>query len=102
MSPFDQSTSRRRFLRFLAGSALFAYGAVTSYAGEGPTAATKLPDPIVWAPLDTQDLIASPKDAINVFDFEPVARKNVPLPTSAIWRRAPTMKSHYAPIARAF
>lgn len=78
MPPCDPSTSRRRFLRFLAGSPLFASGAVASYAGEGPTAATKLPDPIAWAPLDTHDLIADPKDAINVFDFEPVARKNVP------------------------
>src|SRR5689334_25157835 len=32
----------------------------------------------MWAPMRTEDLIASPKDAINVFDFEPVARKNVP------------------------
>ena len=78
MPPLDQSTSRRRFLQFLTGSPLYAYGAVASYAGDGPTAATKLPDPIVWAPLNTHDLIASPKDAINVFDFEPVARKNVP------------------------
>ena len=78
MPPCDPSTSRRRFLQFLAGSPLFAYGAVAAYAGEGPTAATKLPDPIAWAPLDTHDLIASPKDAINVFDFEPVARKNGP------------------------
>jgi isopentenyl diphosphate isomerase/L-lactate dehydrogenase-like FMN-dependent dehydrogenase len=32
----------------------------------------------MWAPLKTEELIASPKDAINVFDFEPVMRKNVP------------------------
>ncbi|HYB72536.1 MAG TPA: alpha-hydroxy acid oxidase [Candidatus Sulfotelmatobacter sp.] len=78
MSPCDRSTSRRRFLQFLAASPLFAYGGVASHAAEGPKAATKLPDPIPWAPLNTQDLIASPKDAINVFDFEPVARQNVP------------------------
>ena len=33
---------------------------------------------MVWAPLDAANLIKSPKDAINVFDFEPVCRKNVP------------------------
>ncbi|OLC12929.1 MAG: alpha-hydroxy-acid oxidizing enzyme [Candidatus Rokubacteria bacterium 13_1_40CM_69_27] len=33
---------------------------------------------MVWAPLSGPDLIANPADAINVFDFEPVARKNVP------------------------
>src|SRR5215510_8185843 len=78
MSPFDPSTSRRRFLQFLAGSPLFAYGGLEAFAGEGPKAGTKLPDPIMWAPLKTEDLIKSPKDAINVFDFEPVMRANVP------------------------
>src|SRR3989441_4802751 len=75
---FDQATSRRRFLQFLAASPLFAYGGFSAFAGEGPTAGTKLSDPIMWAPLRTEDLIKSPKDAINVFDFEPVCRANVP------------------------
>src|SRR3989441_6825995 len=78
MSRALRSASRRRLLQFLAGSPLFAYGGLASAAAEGPTPATKVPDPLVWAPLDPQALIASPKDAINVFDFEPVARKNVP------------------------
>ena len=78
MSSFDQATSRRRFLQFLAASPLFAYGGFTAFAGEGPTAGTKLSDPIMWAPLRTEDLIKSPKEAINVFDFEPVMRHNVP------------------------
>src|SRR5712672_1146855 len=75
---FDQTTSRRRFLQFLAASPLFAYGGFSAFAGEGPSAGTKLPDPIMWATLRTEDLIKSPKDAINVFDFEPVCRANVP------------------------
>src|SRR6266496_2391481 len=75
---FDQATSRRRFLQFLAASPLFAYGGFSAFAGEGPTAGTKLPDPIMWAPLRTEDLIKNPKEAINVFDFEPVCRANVP------------------------
>jgi isopentenyl diphosphate isomerase/L-lactate dehydrogenase-like FMN-dependent dehydrogenase len=33
---------------------------------------------MVWAATAAQDLIASPKDAVNVFDFEPVAFKKVP------------------------
>jgi 4-hydroxymandelate oxidase len=78
MSSFDQATSRRRFLQFLAASPLFAYGGFSAFAGEGPTAGTKLPDPIIWAPFRTEDLIKSPKEAINVFDFEPVMRHNVP------------------------
>src|ERR1700724_1409041 len=39
---------------------------------------TKLPDPLMWAPMRADELIKSPKEAINVFDFEPVCRKNVP------------------------
>src|SRR6516162_9357631 len=74
MSPIDRATSRRRFLQFLAGSPLLASSSLAALAGEAPS---KLPDPMLWAP-GTLDLIASPKDAINVFDFEPVARKNVP------------------------
>lgn len=76
--PIDRAASRRRFLQFLAGSPLFAYGGFASYAGEMVSPGTKLPDPIAWAPLNPDELIASPKDAINVFEFEPVARKNVP------------------------
>jgi 4-hydroxymandelate oxidase len=75
MSPIDRATSRRRFLQFLAGSPLLASSGFASWAAETPS---KLPDPMFWAPANLQDLIASPKEAINVFDFEPVARKNVP------------------------
>src|SRR5262249_34649052 len=39
---------------------------------------SKLPDPLMWAPMRADELIKSPKEAINVFDFEPVCRKNVP------------------------
>jgi len=33
---------------------------------------------MVWAPRSLDKLISSPKEAINVFDFEPVMQKNVP------------------------
>src|SRR5215211_4647288 len=67
--------SRRHFLKFLAGSPLFASGAVSALAGESPS---KLPDPMLWAPQNLEELIKNPKEAINVLDFEPVCRKNVP------------------------
>src|SRR5262245_19816309 len=75
-----QARSRRQFLQFLAGSPLLAGGFAASggsaaFAGEAPS---KLPDPIMWAPQNLEELIKAPKDAINVFDFEPVARKNIP------------------------
>src|SRR5215813_11313886 len=74
----DQAASRRRFLQFLAGSPLWAAGAVEASAGEGFMPGTKLSDPLMWAPMRADELIKSPKDAINVFDFELVCRKNVP------------------------
>ena len=59
--------SRRQFLRYLAASPLFA--------GKG----------FDWSWFDQQgqqaqepDLIASAAEAINVFDFEPVARRKIP------------------------
>jgi len=67
--------NRRRFMQFLAASPL---------AGSLPAAAQVLmpksrqSDPVMWAPMEADKLIKSPKEAINVFDFEPVARQNVP------------------------
>ena len=46
-SPIVLAASRRRFLQYLAGSPLFAPGAISAYAKE---AASKLPDPMIWAP----------------------------------------------------
>jgi len=65
---------RRRFLQFLAGSPLAASPAVLAQL----LPKSRLPDPIPWAALEPDKLIKSPKEAINVFDFEPVARQNVP------------------------
>jgi len=67
--------SRRKFLQFMAASPLMAS---TALAGEVPMVPVKPTDPVIWAPLDTNKLIKSPKDAINVFDFEAPCRVNVP------------------------
>jgi 4-hydroxymandelate oxidase len=66
------SAYRRRFLQFLASSPFTG----SAWAQLAPKA--RLPDPIPWAALEPDKLIKSPKEAINVFDFEPVARQNVP------------------------
>jgi 4-hydroxymandelate oxidase len=70
-----RAASRRRFLQYCAASPLVASGAFAAKALEVPS---KLPDPMTWAPPGSIDLIKTPKEAINVFDFEPVARQNVP------------------------
>ena len=53
------TSSRRRFLQFLAGSPLLAY------AGMAATSATG-------------SELATPAEALNVFDLEEIARKNLP------------------------
>src|SRR5687768_7291133 len=55
----DNTSSRRRFLQFLAGSPLLAYAssAATSVTGSDPV---------------------TPAEALNVFDLEEIARKNLP------------------------
>ena len=70
MSPHIDFASRRRLLKFLAASPLFARGALA----EGLRQA----DPADWAPRDLDKLIADPTQALDVFDFEPVMKKNVP------------------------
>jgi isopentenyl diphosphate isomerase/L-lactate dehydrogenase-like FMN-dependent dehydrogenase len=67
----DRSSSRRRFLKFLAASPLLAGGArewleTVAEAADGPSGM------VARAP------IASPQEALNLFDFEPVARQTLP------------------------
>jgi isopentenyl diphosphate isomerase/L-lactate dehydrogenase-like FMN-dependent dehydrogenase len=73
----EQDANRRRFLQFLAASPLLAAGASSAVA-ETLLPKPKLPDPLMWGPFDAGELIKEPKQAVNVFDFEPVCRQNVP------------------------
>jgi isopentenyl diphosphate isomerase/L-lactate dehydrogenase-like FMN-dependent dehydrogenase len=75
MPTVDQAASRRLFLKFLAASPLLAASDLAAFANEAPS---RLPDPMMWAPRNLDKLISTPKEAINVFDFEPVMHKNVP------------------------
>src|SRR6266481_2063193 len=71
MSPHPVDVlSRRRLLQFLAASPLFTRNALAE--GLRPS------DPVDWAPRDPDKLIADPTQALDVFDFEPVMKKNVP------------------------
>jgi hypothetical protein len=73
----DRITSRRLFLQFLVASPLFTGIGSPTFA-QSTSAPPRLPDPMVWAPRDLDKLISDPKEALDVFDFEPVAKKNVP------------------------
>lgn len=71
MTPHQlQFASRRRFLQFLAASPLFSQETLAQ--GLRPL------DPMEWAPRELDKLIEDPGKALDVFDFEPVMRKNVP------------------------
>ena len=65
-------TGRRRLLQFLAASPLL--GGPAAFAQE----VQRLPDPMVWGPRTLDKLIATPREALDVFDFELVAHKNLP------------------------
>ena len=72
----NRATTRRRFTRFLAASPLLAHCVAPALAQN--IGAARLPDPMVWAPRQLDSLISDPKEALDVFDFEPVAKRNVP------------------------
>lgn len=66
-----QNACRRRFLEFLAASPVLAASGVSAQQ-------ERLPDPSIWGPRSLDRLITSPKEALDVFDFEPVMHNNVP------------------------
>jgi 4-hydroxymandelate oxidase len=78
----DKTRSRRKFLRMLAGSPLLASGGLI-YGPLAKLLAAEAPDDRrAFALLDDiaqgADLISSPDKALEVMDFEPVARKVLP------------------------
>jgi 4-hydroxymandelate oxidase len=61
------SFSRRCLLQFLAASPLFTQ--------RGFAQGLSRSDPIEWAPRDLENLITDPRQALDVFEFEPVMKK---------------------------
>ena len=78
MDSRDTRESRRQLLKWLAASPLLAVPGVAALDAEGAAQISTPQDPRLWVSHTSQDLIARPADAINVFDFEPVMRRNVP------------------------
>src|ERR1051325_8299501 len=77
------STSRRQFVAFLTGSPLLAAAGVDVAAlarlmGGSTRDQNRILD-LVQQATQEPDLITSPSEALNVFDFEPVARKKIPV-----------------------
>jgi 4-hydroxymandelate oxidase len=77
----DDPFSRRRFLAFAAGSPLLAAvdaSALARLLVGSPRDRAKGLALLQQASQQEPELIASAADALNVFDFEPVARKKLP------------------------
>lgn len=80
------NNTRRAFLQYLAASPLLAASASLAADGEyeplkGPRlsgANVRAPDPMIWKPYDPTYLLKRPEDALDVFEFEPVAHSKVP------------------------
>lgn len=70
----DRRSNRRRVLKLLAASPLLAAAPALAQS----PAPARSSDPVQWAPRSLDTLIGDPKDALSIFDFEPVMRKNVP------------------------
>jgi 4-hydroxymandelate oxidase len=68
--------ARRRLLQYLAASPLLASGALPAFA-ESIMRAEDLPADKMWLQA-TGEVIASAKEAVNVFEFEAVARAKLP------------------------
>jgi isopentenyl diphosphate isomerase/L-lactate dehydrogenase-like FMN-dependent dehydrogenase len=81
-TPSDSASSRRQFLRYLAGSPLFALGGanISQLARmlDGSAAERRRAIDIIQQQAQEPTLIGAASEALNVFDFEPVARKKLP------------------------
>ena len=64
---YESIENRRQFLRFLAGTPLLAGSGALPFLTRRAWAAEEL----------TEELITIAEDALNVFDFHPVARRNL-------------------------
>ena len=76
-------TDRREFLRFMAGSPLLAAAGLNSHilrdlTSSSPKRASAALS-LAQQTMQTQPVIHAAAEALNVFDFEPVARTNIPV-----------------------
>src|SRR5690606_33733853 len=72
------SPSRRRFLQFLAATPVLPYLTLSPDLRRALQAVSPAAAQSAGIALREDPLIASPADALSVFDFEPVARQNLP------------------------
>jgi len=74
----EREKNRRSFMKYLAASPVLGLSAKSAMAGTAAQMNTRPADPYMWWPRDPTYLIERPEDALDVFEFEPVAHKNTP------------------------
>lgn len=76
-------TDRRQFLRFLAGSPLLAAAGLNEHVlrdlADGSPQRASAALSLAQQAVQDASLISKASAALNVFDFEPVAKKNIPV-----------------------
>ena len=72
----DKDAQRRQLLKWFSASPLLCAAPVGEVWAQDKG---RRPDPMLWTSnTNVDDLIKNPSEAVNVFDFEPVAFKKVP------------------------
>jgi isopentenyl diphosphate isomerase/L-lactate dehydrogenase-like FMN-dependent dehydrogenase len=72
----DKDSQRRQLLKWFSASPLLCAAPVSEVWAQDKG---RRPDPMLWTSnTNVDDLIKNPSEAVNVFDFEPVAFKKVP------------------------
>jgi len=70
--------NRRKFLQYLAASPVLALGTREALANTAFELQTRPDDPYIWKPYDPNYIVEKPEQAIDIFELEAVAHKNVP------------------------
>ena len=74
----EREKNRRSLLKFLAASPVLTASAKSALAATAAEMPARPADPMVWFPQDPNYLVTNPEDALDVFELEAVAHKNVP------------------------
>lgn len=70
--------NRRKFLQFLAASPVLAMSTREALAASASELQVRPDDPYIWKPFDPNYIVTKPEDAIDIFELEAVAHKNIP------------------------
>ena len=74
----NAKNNRRKFLQYLAASPVLALSTREALANTALELQTRPDDPYIWKPFDPNYIVTKPEEAIDIFELEAVAHKNIP------------------------